>query len=277
MLPNEAPTRGFYWVSAMTRLPPTPSTIKKLFAYTGNQCAMTNCTELLVDPSGTMLGKIAHIHAAEPGGARYIASMTDEERRAESNLFIVCGKHHDIIDDKKNEVTWPADKLRALKKSHEGRFKKAEHQLIQQFVDTTQINQPVYPKTLKVYGAGLEAEDIARELKEISGFIDNLRELPLNERKFAVKIAERMNRNNVDELDAHATVSAFSIGATKFKTMMRIIEDNGLGHIAERDYNQYAVVLRDEWLKIFAYCTEENIPPEDVLIDLNFGLLDEKP
>jgi hypothetical protein len=41
----------------MPRLPPTPSTIKKLFAYTGNQCAMPNCKELIVDPSGTMLGK----------------------------------------------------------------------------------------------------------------------------------------------------------------------------------------------------------------------------
>ena len=104
-----------------------------------------------------MLGKIAHIHSAEPGGARYLASMTDEERRAEANLFIVCGKH---------EATWLAEKLRALKKAHEDRFKKAERQLLEQFVDTTQINQPIYPKTLKAYGTGLAAEQIARELKE---------------------------------------------------------------------------------------------------------------
>lgn len=260
----------------MTRLPPTPSTIKKLFAYTGNQCAMTNCTELLVDPSGTMLGKIAHIHAAEPGGARYLKSMTDEERRAEANLFIVCGRHHDIIDDKKNEATWPAEKLRALKKAHEGRFKKAERQLIEQFVDTTQINQPIYPKTLKVYGDGLDPEDIARELKDISGFIDNLKELPLSERQFAVRLAERMNRNGVDELDAHTTLSAFNIGQTKFTTMMRIIEDHGLGYIRERGHNQYGIVLSEEWLKILGYCTDHNIAPEDVFIDLNFGLLDEQ-
>jgi hypothetical protein len=56
---------------AKTRLSPTPSVIKKLFAYTGNQCAMPDCQETLVDVSGTMLGKIAHICAAEPGGPRY--------------------------------------------------------------------------------------------------------------------------------------------------------------------------------------------------------------
>ena len=42
------------------------------------------------------------------------------------------------------------------------------------------------PKTLKVYGDGLDPEDIARELKDISGFVDNLKELPLSERQFAV-------------------------------------------------------------------------------------------
>jgi hypothetical protein len=90
------------------RLPPTPSVIKKLFAYSGNQCAMPNCKETLVDVSGTMLGNIAHICAAEKGGARYDPEMTDKQRRDISNLFIVCGKHHDIIDDKNNENDYPA-------------------------------------------------------------------------------------------------------------------------------------------------------------------------
>ncbi|MCJ9700180.1 hypothetical protein [Bradyrhizobium sp. SHOUNA76] len=260
----------------MPRLAPTQSTIKKLFAYTGNQCAMPNCTESLVDPSGTMLGKIAHIHAAEPGGARYLDSMTDEGRRAEANLFIICGKHHDIIDDKKNEADWSPDKLRAIKKAHEDRFKKAERQLIEQFVDATQINQPVYPKTLKAYGEGLDPEDVERELKEITDFLNSLKEVPLNERQFAIRLAERMNRLNVDELDVHDTVAAFTIGPTKFKRLMGILEHHGMGHISERaGYNQYDVVLRDEWLKIYAYCKEQQIPPEDVFLDLNFGLLDE--
>jgi hypothetical protein len=146
---------------------------------------------------------------------------------------------------------------------------------------TPRINSPHAQKTLqsglKSPDRLLEPEDIARELKEISNFIDNLKELPLNERQFAIKLAERMNRNNVDELDAHATLSAFSIGQTKFTTLMRIIEDHGLGYIREKEHNQYGLVLSEEWLKILAYCTEHNIAPEDVFIDLNFGLLDENP
>ncbi len=116
---------------------------------------------------------------------------------------------------------------------------------------------------------------MARELKEITDFLDSLKELPLNERQFAIQLAERMNRNNVDELDAHDTLSAFRIGQGKFKTIMNILEHHGMGHMSERGHNQFAVVLREEWLKIFTYCKDANIPPEDVFIDLNFGLLDE--
>jgi len=121
----------------------------------------------------------------------------------------------------------------------------------------------------------LQSEDVARELKEITDFSDSLKELPLNERQFAIQLAERMNRNNVDELDAHDTLSAFRIGQGKFKTIMNILEHHGMGHMSERGHNQFAVVLREEWLKIFTYCKDANIPPEDVFIDLNFGLLDE--
>ncbi len=88
------------------RLDPTPSTIKKLFAYSGNQCAMPECREFLVDETGAMLGKIAHIHAAEKGGSRFCSKMTNEQRRAFDNLMLVCGKHHDIIDYPENAETY---------------------------------------------------------------------------------------------------------------------------------------------------------------------------
>lgn len=40
------------------RLPPTPSTIKRLFAYSGNQCAMPDCSEVSVDPSEPCLARL---------------------------------------------------------------------------------------------------------------------------------------------------------------------------------------------------------------------------
>lgn len=86
----------------LKRLPPTESTTKKLFAYSGNQCAMPDCTNPLVHETGAMLGKIAHIHGAEKGAARFEESMSNEQRRAFGNLLLVCGGCHDIIDYKGN-------------------------------------------------------------------------------------------------------------------------------------------------------------------------------
>ena len=129
------------------RLPITPSTVKKLFAYSGNRCAYPGCTQDLVDEGGTMLGKIAHIHAAK-NGARYDPNMSDEQRRAFENLIVVCGKHHDIIDDPDHEAEFPAELLKEWKQKHEARFRRAEREFIDRYKDSTAATEPTYPATL---------------------------------------------------------------------------------------------------------------------------------
>jgi len=66
-----------------------------------------------------MIGKAAHIHAAAPGpGARrYLASMSREERSHNTNAIWLCATHADLID--RDEVTYTADVLRAMKSEHE--------------------------------------------------------------------------------------------------------------------------------------------------------------
>ena len=91
---------------------PTASTEKKLMATSGNECAFPGCTEPVVDPEhNTLLGKIAHIKGKKPGARRYDKSQTDEQCRAFENLVVLCGKHHDIVDDKNNEATYTVEYL----------------------------------------------------------------------------------------------------------------------------------------------------------------------
>lgn len=42
--------------------------------------------------------QIAHIRAAKANGPRYVPSMSDDERRAWSNLILLCTPHHNMID-----------------------------------------------------------------------------------------------------------------------------------------------------------------------------------
>ena len=68
-----------------------------------------------------MIGKAAHIHAAAsgPGARRYLASMTSDERISITNAIWLCATHADLID--RDEVTYTADVLRAMKAEHEVR------------------------------------------------------------------------------------------------------------------------------------------------------------
>lgn len=139
------------------RLPVTQSVVKKLFAYSGNRCANPACKQELVDEGGTMLGKIAHIHAAM-NGARHDADMSDEQRRAFGNLIVVCGICHDKIDDPDREEEFPAELLRDWKERHEARFKKAEAQFVDRYRDSTAMAEPTFPKTLDALAEALNDE-----------------------------------------------------------------------------------------------------------------------
>ncbi|MCY1640680.1 hypothetical protein [Methylorubrum sp. SL192] len=267
------------------RLPPTPQTLKKLFAYSGNQCAFPDCTNQLVDPSGTLLGKVAHICAAEKGGPRFDGNMTNEQRRAFDNLVIFCGKHHDIVDDKANVPTYPPDKLKGYKKSHEDRFRRAERQLLDQYNDATQAIQPTYPKTLARLGAVFNEPALVGSPDHISDlvdFIDRLKELPLDVREFALKLAERMRRNNVDELLVQEVIRVFSIGQAKLNDIMKIMERAGLGDIDDgKEFRTYVVTLREKkwggsaWFEILEFCGKTGVTPDKFIFDLRFDLYDQ--
>jgi hypothetical protein len=98
-------------------LKPTPKTIKRLFAKSGNRCAWKNCSQPIVMEKGTVVGKIAHIEAESEDGPRYNVNQSAEERRAYENLILLCGPHHDVIDDMPEAFT--VEVLREMKRRHE--------------------------------------------------------------------------------------------------------------------------------------------------------------
>lgn len=100
------------------RKSPSQNTVKRLFALSGNQCAFPSCAERLIGDNGEILGEICHIEGANPGGERYNASQTDDERAAFENLILLCQKHHTVTDDTK---TYTVQALRKMKSEHESK------------------------------------------------------------------------------------------------------------------------------------------------------------
>lgn len=101
-------------------------------AYT---CSFRGCPRTTSGPSEeapdavSMTGKAAHIHAAAPGGSRYLASMTPDERKDISNGIWLCSHHADLIDD--DEVTYTADELRGMKREHEANCERHHREGVQ--------------------------------------------------------------------------------------------------------------------------------------------------
>lgn len=101
------------------------STIKKLRDRVAHRCSNPSCrvaTSAPQDEEGvTNVGKAAHICAASPGGARFDAGMTSNERKAFSNGIWLCAIHADEIDRDVN--TYTVEWLKGWKKQAEAAAK----------------------------------------------------------------------------------------------------------------------------------------------------------
>src|SRR5215216_7628254 len=82
-------------VTRVNRRKLSDSIIKKLFALSGNKCAMPNCgAQLVYKEINRIKGRICHIEAASKGGPRYNSSQSEEDRYDYLNLIILCPNCH---------------------------------------------------------------------------------------------------------------------------------------------------------------------------------------
>lgn len=100
---------------------PTPATVKRLFAESGNRCPYPGCQHRLVDEDGAIYAEICHITARNAGGPRFDASLTEEERRSFDNLLLLCRIHHVRIDGPATSHLYSVATLRRLKSEQRGR------------------------------------------------------------------------------------------------------------------------------------------------------------
>src|SRR4051812_18646725 len=65
---------------------PTRSTIKRLYALSGGECAFPGCSRRVVE-NGTLVGETCHIRGERPNSARYDMTQTEKERQGFDNLI----------------------------------------------------------------------------------------------------------------------------------------------------------------------------------------------
>jgi hypothetical protein len=118
---------------------PSTETLKRLFAKSGDQCAFPKCVSPIVDGI-KVVGKVCHIKARNKRGSRYDPDQIDAERHAYENLILLCGRHHDVIDD--DDDTYTVDRLQTMKSRHEATATALSEQQVAQGVQLL-LNQSV--------------------------------------------------------------------------------------------------------------------------------------
>lgn len=128
---------------------PTIATIKRLFAVSGNKCAFPRCEVTLVHELGKVVGRVCHIRAQSPGGARFDSGQSDEQRHAFDNLLLLCAVHHDVVDAHPEHYT--VERLLQIKADHEQRFKGGDEpseELAGKIIETFGLGASLRPDAL---------------------------------------------------------------------------------------------------------------------------------
>src|SRR5215469_9046930 len=109
---------GVFSIKTMFRDDFNLKTKDTLAKRVGMRCSNPNCRQLTsgpqVDPEGSInVGVAAHITAAAPGGKRYDASLTPEQRQSIENGIWLCQICAKLVDN--DELRYTLELLRKWK------------------------------------------------------------------------------------------------------------------------------------------------------------------
>lgn len=224
------------------RLPPKPETLRKLYIFSGNMCAMPDCKNVLIDKDGTWLGEVAHIHAASDGGPRANPSLSPEERRSADNLILICSICHTKIDSK--ETQYSAEQLREIKTAHEAIYRNGLQQA--ELKDCMDEYTPKLPDSLGAWGIMRSDEEYEDARKSLENVTNRLAIVPLSTRKFLVKCLRRSSRSkyshrreelivNAEEIRQAISVEGRQISRKTIAEHVKILENYGFACFEETD------------------------------------------
>jgi hypothetical protein len=268
------------------RIPPTPATVRNLYLRSGNLCAMPNCQSILLGVQGTFVGKIAHIEAANRGGARFNASMSNEQRRRESNLILVCANHHEEVDQRPH--IWTVTELRRVKSQHEAIFANAASAILDSVRDWTDDQKVVstgrYERFRKLWD--YDQQDFQDISSEIASTEARLRPLTRSARQVLVTV---MKRGEYDEMSR-----SHELAVGELERAMRLESREVMSLCAELEKRKFARLEIDEFSgdepvvatrgapdygfmisDLAIFCRDAGFDVTDIIMELRFDLLDE--
>ena len=266
------------------RLEPTKKVLRELFLKSGNECAFPACTHKLISSSGVFIAEICHIEAALEGGERFNSNQINEQRRSFENLILLCHAHHKITDDV-HEYT--VKRMKEIKLQHESKFTDIVSTIQHSFQDHTEYSKIKPSSSLARFNRVLKWNESEKELvyiskNIISPFAEKLRSIPTQARSIFSLMVKRAISDHNDDFHISIHEIKFVTGATEtdLYEIIQILDKYSLTKEGEPDEKYFPTIdicPIDGWhfvRDLQEFCKIENIALEEILVDLNFSLLD---
>ena len=104
--------------SEIARTAIDPKTTLTLWGRAAGRCEICNTLLYLESFMGQEgnYAELAHIHAVSKNGPRHKKDMTKDEKNDVSNLMLLCGEHHKMIDSNEGEsnVRIPVNRIQRI-------------------------------------------------------------------------------------------------------------------------------------------------------------------
>lgn len=269
------------------RLTPIPKVMREIYLKSGNICAFPGCHNVMIDEEGNFIGQLCHIEAAEDGGERFNENMNNEERRGFSNLMLMCYEHHIITNDVKKYTTHI---LKKMKKDHEDKFSGIIDKMQKSVVDYGKTQSFTLStkctELSNVQQFGCNDEENIENSKVINQLAEKLINLPIETKKIFAIMIDRSFFNSFEDsliIPLHEIELAVLKDSTYIKRQIEILSRNGLisdYYMDDENNCPYSKVLKDKesgwdyWKDIKEYCNKTNVHLEEIIVKVNFILLD---
>jgi hypothetical protein len=265
------------------RLPPKPEVLRELFLKSGNMCAFPDCSHPIMNQEGEMVAQVCHIEAAETGGERFNPDQTNEQRRAFSNLILLCYEHH----VKTNDVAkYDVKRMQEMKAAHEKKVFDFIEKTLLTVADQTKLSDPRPAKDCSRMNRLLDwkhsAEELAQDAKTINGLLDRLGKVPKPARQLLAVIVERASFCGSPEMVlAHEVQHACGLSTRTMEELGTILEKYGFIEIGEPDDYGHGRLFLPEWEGWPVWADFRRISEagyatlEELIVNLNFSFLDE--
>lgn len=266
------------------RLPVRDTVRKQLFNRSKNQCAYTGCALPIVDPRTTcVVGQIAHIEAANSKGPRFNEKSTNEQRRAYTNLILLCYGCHRIID--LEVADHPVEMLRDMKQDHEG----PEGEVLDVEYEGKWPRLGGYPLRLdrlnRVLGWGHNDEEMAGSLAAYEALADSLTQLTGTARDLFAHVVVDCFKTGEDTVPlssspVHTFAEKMRLELEQLRPYFAELDDISLLRVDD-DYPWLAERFRvdNEFVGNIAsfvhLCEDENLNLYDIFRYIQFDALDE--